>query len=310
MSAPRLTVRIQLQQDHGFSRPLFHKPRRRRWPWLLLVLLMAVGATLYLQPQLLQQWSPLLSAGQGAAAPTPAVAITTASSPSPVTDSAEAIALEPTAEVVTETAAPAVAEPPAAAVSEVLAPSLPLAVEAAEPEVSAAASETQAAEPVAVTAAQPETMAVTIESAAAQPPQPVSSEQLAAALGSQPQADSTQATPTVARALLAANIAEREPVAVIDTSSPLQLQAPTALFYFTELRDLNGKRVTHRWYHNGTLVKERTIEVGAIRWRTWSRHVLDELSGGDWKVQLVDSQGAVLAESRWQVAVPAAPLTP
>lgn len=312
MSAPRLTVRIQLQQDHGFSRPLFHKPRRRRWPWLLLVLVMAAGATLYLQPQLVQQWSPASTAGQGVTTQLPAVTVTTASSPSPVAGSVEAITLEPSAEVVVEAATPtpAEAEQPALAASEATTQPQPVAVEPAEPVVSAAEPMAAAVAPVAVATAEPETMAVAVEQEAAHAPQPLSNQQEAAALGNQSPAGSAQPAPTVARALLAANIAEREPVAVIDTQSPLRLDAPTALFYFTELRDLNGKRVAHRWYHNGTLVKERTIDVGAIRWRTWSRHVLDELSGGDWKVELIDSQGAVLAENSWQVAVSAPTPTP
>ena len=292
MSAPRLTVRIQQQQDHGFSRPLFRKPRRRRWPWLLLALLMGGSVALYLNPDALRQLpSSLITAHSGEPLATPIVVATSAS---PQPDRAAEIATvaplvdpEPTAStaaIASQAPAndPAMVPQPEAVVTDVLtaAPTLP------EPE---AISEGE----------QPSSLPITAVPATA------SSSELTTPNPAVQPSVIEPAAPHVTRALLAANIAEREPVAVIDTASPLQLDSPTALFFFTELRDLNGSRVAHRWYHNGTMVKERPIDVGAIRWRTWSRHVLDDLSGGDWKVELVDSQGTVLAESHWQVTAQA-----
>ncbi len=302
MSAPRLTVRIQLQQDHGFSRPLFRKPRRRRWPWWLLALLIGGGVALYLNPGALRQLpSSLTTAHSGAPLATPVAVATSASPQSATTTTIDVVVApvdpvpaedEPAPVEQTSASAPVVTPQPDAVVAEDLSPA-PAAPEPEATPVVEQPSSALAAEPVAATT-----------------PQAATSEQIAAAIGTQPSAAAAPAASHVTRALLAANIAEREPVALIDTNRPLQLGTPTALFYFTELRDLNGRRVVHRWYHNGTMVKERAIDVGAIRWRTWSRHVLDDLSGGDWKVELVDSQGAVLAESHWQVAAPVVTPTP
>ena len=73
------------------------------------------------------------------------------------------------------------------------------------------------------------------------------------------------------------------------------------VYFFNELTAMQGSTISHRWYHDGQLIKERFINVGAVRWRTWSRHEIDGRSTGLWRVELVDGSGKQLASQQWQV---------
>lgn len=308
MSAPRLTVRIKLQQDHGFSRPLFHKPKKRRWPWVVVLMVAVAGGALYLNPSLVPPRQ--LSAPQVADSVSPgnepaSTTVVVQAIPMPTPSTAPSTTTAPTVEL-TE---PAAADP-AVVVEPGVATTVELAVTAA-PTESTGTERTVAPEPAAEESqpeADSEAQPLTSNE---QPPAPAAAEVVVAESSIQAAADAASADggrsdrvvdgSKVSRALLAREVASREPISAIDVAQPLTLSEPTPLFYFTELRDMSGSHLSHRWYHNGAMVKERDINVGAIRWRTWSRHVLDGLSGGDWRVELVTADGQVLAHTDWQV---------
>jgi len=66
------------------------------------------------------------------------------------------------------------------------------------------------------------------------------------------------------------------------------------IFFFTDLRGLEGKTVIHRWTHDGSTVAEVRFEVGAPRWRVWSSKELLPGWIGDWTVEIVTGEGEVL----------------
>lgn len=95
----------------------------------------------------------------------------------------------------------------------------------------------------------------------------------------------------VARAIITSGISDREP---IDELSQVGSDVPV-VYLFTELRGMQGERVTHRWEHDGQVVAEVGFDVKGERWRVWSSKKLPAGLTGTWKVNVVNSAGEVLA---------------
>jgi len=97
---------------------------------------------------------------------------------------------------------------------------------------------------------------------------------------------------SAARALFAQSIVDHEPV---DQTVELSNDSGK-IYFFTELRGLNGKSVTHRWEYAGKPHAAVTFNVGSNRWRTWSSKTLRPQWTGVWTVSVVDEDGNILAE--------------
>ena len=96
----------------------------------------------------------------------------------------------------------------------------------------------------------------------------------------------------VARSAFTRQIVEREPVERLDTL----FTDVTRIFYFTELRNLQGDTVRHRWHYRDRVVAEIPFAVQGPRWRVWSSKRLTPERTGPWRVQVVDARGRVLQE--------------
>ncbi|MGH0033961.1 MAG: DUF2914 domain-containing protein [Myxococcota bacterium] len=107
---------------------------------------------------------------------------------------------------------------------------------------------------------------------------------------------------SVTRALFTAEVVDREPGDAL-SHVPADIGA---VFFFTELTDLAGHTVVHRWEWNGQLMAEVSFEVRGPRWRVWSTKRLLPEWLGDWQVTVVDGGGAVLATRSLTVAEAAA----
>lgn len=91
----------------------------------------------------------------------------------------------------------------------------------------------------------------------------------------------------VARAIFTTGIQDREPVdelAQLDASSP-------EVYFFTELRGLEGRTVSHRWEYEGRVVAEVPFAIGGPRWRVFSNKTLSPELVGKWTVVVVDESG-------------------
>lgn len=95
----------------------------------------------------------------------------------------------------------------------------------------------------------------------------------------------------VARAQFTTQVADNEPADRITTLANDQ----TRVLFFTELRELAGQTVTHRWEFQGKVVGDVPLEVGAARWRTYSSKTLDPSQTGEWKASVIDANGQTLA---------------
>ena len=88
----------------------------------------------------------------------------------------------------------------------------------------------------------------------------------------------------VARAQFTTEIQDREPVDMLVTLST----AHTQVSYFTELKDLTGKNITHQWVFNDQIMFEKIFLVGGARWRVWSNKPLQPGWKGQWTVNTLD----------------------
>ena len=111
---------------------------------------------------------------------------------------------------------------------------------------------------------------------------------------------------TVARAMFTSAVEEREPV---DALERVPADTPS-VHYFTELRDLTDRTVTHVWSHEGEAMDEVSFEVGGPRWRVWSRKTLRPEWTGEWTVTVVDDAGNELHSDRLTVGDAPAPEEP
>lgn len=94
----------------------------------------------------------------------------------------------------------------------------------------------------------------------------------------------------VSRAQFTTAVLDREPT---DEISSIAADA-SRVFFFTELRNLDGKTVTHRWSLNGAVMAEVSFKVRASRWRVYSSKNLQPEWRGDWVVDILDESGTVL----------------
>ncbi len=100
----------------------------------------------------------------------------------------------------------------------------------------------------------------------------------------------------VSRALLVYGVNDREPIQAINGPVSATNAKPVAVYYFTELKAMDGKKVYHQWLQNGKPIARYELPVSADRWRTYTHRVLAGKARGSWLVRLTDEKGQVLNE--------------
>lgn len=112
----------------------------------------------------------------------------------------------------------------------------------------------------------------------------------------------TTLKPEVARAQFTTHIKEnREPA----DNVVLLGNSVKEVFYFTDLRNLSGKTVKHRWEHNGEVIAEFPLKVKVPRARMHSSLTLDKKKLGKYTALVVDESGWVLKATQFEY-IPAA----
>ncbi|MFQ5643712.1 MAG: DUF2914 domain-containing protein [Thiogranum sp.] len=92
---------------------------------------------------------------------------------------------------------------------------------------------------------------------------------------------------SVARAQFTTAIRNREPVDRVVLMSP----PASEVYFFTDLRNLEGREVQHRWSYRGRVVSMKPFEVGGARWRVYSKNVIEPGQTGEWSVTVYDESG-------------------
>ncbi len=101
-----------------------------------------------------------------------------------------------------------------------------------------------------------------------------------------------QESASIARSAFTTEIVDRDPANDLDSVSTDIKQ----VYFFTDIRNMSGNRVTHRWLHGGKNRAEISFNVGGPRWRVHSSKNLVAEWMGDWTVEVVDSTGTVIHE--------------
>jgi len=112
-----------------------------------------------------------------------------------------------------------------------------------------------------------------------------------------------QATGRVARAIFTTGIVDREPVDNL-ASIPNTVHQ---VYFFSDLRELAGQIITHRWEYQGQVKAEVKFKVGnGARWRVYSsKNLLPEWTG-KWTVTVADENGQAVQVSSFDYTAAAA----
>jgi len=104
----------------------------------------------------------------------------------------------------------------------------------------------------------------------------------------------------VARAQFTTAVENREPVDQV-----VVLTAPQdEVFFFTDLRHLQGRTVQHRWSYRGQVVSRVPFKVEGERWRVFSRMRMHPEQTGEWSVTVFDESGWPLHTEMFRYEVP------
>jgi hypothetical protein len=99
----------------------------------------------------------------------------------------------------------------------------------------------------------------------------------------------------VKRATFTTAIKNREPTNNISELHNHQQK----IYYFTDLRGMQGQKVKHRWIYKGKVMAEVEFKVKGPRWRAYSSKWLERGWLGDWTVSTIDRRGRTLSRNRF-----------
>lgn len=105
----------------------------------------------------------------------------------------------------------------------------------------------------------------------------------------------------VSRTSLTYGINNKEPADEVARTVDIKRKKPVWVYYFTELKAMNGGTVFHEWLKNGAIVSRQKLVISGDIWRTSSRKLLSESEKGSWIVRLVDKSGRLLNEKSFKV---------
>jgi len=73
------------------------------------------------------------------------------------------------------------------------------------------------------------------------------------------------------------------------------------IYFYLQLKDMEGKKVNIFWYHNDKQDSQLPLEIRNNNWRTNASKHLDHQRLGAWRVELVDEAGNLLAKRSFTV---------
>jgi hypothetical protein len=86
-----------------------------------------------------------------------------------------------------------------------------------------------------------------------------------------------------------------------DCTPTSDLGAGASLYFYTRIAAPTNMRIHHRWYRNGSLRQDVALIVHANPAAGYRTYSLRRVEAGDWRVAVVDADGAVLSEANLEV---------
>ena len=96
----------------------------------------------------------------------------------------------------------------------------------------------------------------------------------------------------ISNAVFALNIEDRVPINIVEEAG----NSLGKIYFFTNIRNLEGERITHRWIYKDEVMADVSFEINGPRWRVWSSKNLWYTWLGEWKVQVLRMDGSLLYE--------------
>lgn len=94
----------------------------------------------------------------------------------------------------------------------------------------------------------------------------------------------------ISKAVFAKNVEDRQPINIIaDADNSLG-----KIYFFTNIRNLTGERITHRWSYNNKVMAQISFDIKGQRWRVWSSKNLWHTWLGRWTVDVLNQHSEVL----------------
>ncbi|ATD01707.1 hypothetical protein PTE01_31570 [Pseudoalteromonas tetraodonis GFC] len=107
-------------------------------------------------------------------------------------------------------------------------------------------------------------------------------------------------TATISRAVLTRSVSNREPTNVFAADVRLS-QFEESLSFFSELKNLQGQQVKHIWLFEGEVMAEVSLKVTSPRYRTYSTKNIMDSQLGNWRVDVVDERGLLIAQKEFRI---------
>jgi hypothetical protein len=102
------------------------------------------------------------------------------------------------------------------------------------------------------------------------------------------------ATPEVLRAQFTTMIKRGDPVNAVNIVDDPHMPVS----FFTEVRGMKGRTVTHRWIRGGVVEYEVSFKVKGATWKVWSTQLLPADKPGTWQVETVTDGNKVIRFDR------------
>jgi hypothetical protein len=96
----------------------------------------------------------------------------------------------------------------------------------------------------------------------------------------------------ISEAVFALNVEDRVPINIVEELD----NSLGKIYFFTNIRNLKGEYITHRWIYDDKVMADVRFEVRGPRWRIWSSKNLWHTWIGQWRVQVLLDDATVLFE--------------
>jgi hypothetical protein len=98
----------------------------------------------------------------------------------------------------------------------------------------------------------------------------------------------------IARTAFSSSIERHEPVNKLNTIQ----YSNQKIYFFTEVKNAHGKKITHQWLHNGWVTQSVTLAIKSNKWRTYSSKSFHPgTPKGTWTARVLDESGNIITES-------------